>query len=109
MKTMFAAVVLAALCAVSMAGYLGAGFGGRDAGVTVSFDNQRAAPYGGLGLGYGGLGLGYAGLGYGGLGLAHGGYGLGLGHGAYGFGRGLGYGVGLGHGLGYGVGLGKIW
>nr|ACD11983.1 hypothetical protein [Isometrus maculatus] len=91
--------VLAALCAVSMAGYLGGhglGFGGRDAAVTVSLDNQRAAPYGGLGA-YGAYGLGYGGygLGYGGYGLGYGGYGLGLGYG-------LGHGLGYGHGLGFG-------
>ncbi|XP_023221249.1 chorion class B protein B.L1-like [Centruroides sculpturatus] len=111
MKTMFAAIVLAALCTVSMAGYLG-GIGGRDAAVTVSLDNQRAAPYGGLGA-YGAYGLGHGaygayGLGhgaYGAYGLGHGAYGLGLGYGGYGLG--LGYGLGHGaYGLGYGLGLG---
>ncbi|XP_067124475.1 glycine-rich protein-like [Centruroides vittatus] len=116
MKSMFAAIVLAALCAVSMAGYLG-GIGGRDAAVTVSLDNQRAAPYGGLGA-YGAYGLGHGA--YGAYGLGYGGYGLGLGYGLGGYGGyglGLGYGLGgyggygLGYGLGYGgYGLGgKLW
>ncbi|XP_067131855.1 glycine-rich protein-like [Centruroides vittatus] len=111
MNTLLSLLVLATLCAVGMAGYLGGyglGFGGRDAAVTVSLDNQRAAPYGGLGaygaygaygLGYGGYGLGYGayGLGHGAYGLGYGGYGLGLGYGGYGLGLGHGYGLGKFH------------
>lgn len=107
MKSVLSLVVLASLCTVGLAGYiggLGLGLAGRDAAVTVSLDNQRAAPYGGL-VGAYGLGLGYGAYG---LGLGHGIYGLGLAHGAYGLGLGHGvYGLGLGYGV-HGLGLGKF-
>ncbi|XP_067131857.1 glycine-rich protein-like [Centruroides vittatus] len=106
MKFTLSVLVMAALCALSTAGLLGGvGLAGRDAAVTVSLDNQRAAPYGGV-IGPYGLGLG----------IGHGIYGVGLGHGALGLGvHGLGlglHGLGLGHGvLGLGVhglGLGHL-
>uniref|UniRef100_T1DEL3 Glycine_rich-Lyc-4 n=1 Tax=Lychas buchari TaxID=1330406 RepID=T1DEL3_9SCOR len=101
MKSMIA-VLLLALVATSMAGYLGLGYGGLGglygagaygglygAGVpvgrAVAYSTSVRHPGGfGLGLlgGYGGYG--YGGYGYGGLGLGaygYGGYGLGLGHG----------------------------
>nr|P0CI94.1 RecName: Full=Glycine-rich protein; Flags: Precursor [Lychas mucronatus]ABY26696.1 NDBP4 [Lychas mucronatus] len=99
MKSMIA-VLLLALVATSMAGYLGLGYGGLygaygglyGAGVpvgrAVAYSSSIRHP------GFGGLGV---------LG-GYGGYGYGLGLGAYGYG-----GYGLGYGLGLGLGHGKIW
>nr|ACD11959.1 hypothetical protein [Isometrus maculatus] len=104
MKSMIA-VLLLALVATSMAGYLGLGYGGLygagayggfyGAGVPVG----RAVAYSSS-IRHPGYGLGVLG--------GYAGYGYGLGLGAYGYG-GYGLGHGLGLGLGHGLGLGKLW